>query len=226
VGEDKRSFFRNMLMGLGVGAVAAVTGAASSARAADGWAPAREPQDSWLDELGRRHRQVFDTISPEGVARALQFSYTFYAANRDGYGIEAKDLGVLLIFRAGSTALGFNDKIWAKYGGALARRYKLVDPTTKTAPIVNIYNAADKAALLPTNGLTLGALASMGGRFAICSVASRKLAAALAEDNGISADAVFSELESNTVQNARMVAAGIIAVNRAQEHHFSLCYTG
>ncbi len=226
MGEDKRSFFRNMLAGLGAGAVAAVTGPISPARAADGWVPTSEPQDSWLDGLGRRHRQVFDTISPEGVARALTFTYTFYAANRDVYGIEAADLGVLLILRAGSTAFGFNDKIWAKYSGSLAKRYKLEDPTTKSAPIVNIYDAADKAASLRTNGLTLSALAGMGGRFAICSVASRKLAAALAEDTGAAAGAVYAELEANIVQNARMVAAGVIAVNRAQEHHFSLCYTG
>jgi hypothetical protein len=222
MGKDKRAFIRNLFAGAGA---VVVTGSRAEAQGAKTWSPAREPQDSWLEEVGGRHRQLFDTISAEGVARALTFTYTFYAANKEGYGIEARDLGVVMIFRAGSTAFGFNDKIWSKYASGLANRYKLTDPVTKAAPVVNIYNAADKAALLPTNGLTLEALARMGGRFAICSVASRKLAAALASDMGGNADAIYAEMTANTVSNARMAPAGIIAVNRAQEHGYALCYT-
>ena len=222
--SDKREFVR--LAGLGLGAVtAAVANGASPAPAAEMRGPTSEPQDRWLDELGRRHRQVFDTISAEGVARALTFTHTFYAANQDAYGIDPRDLGVIMIFRAGSTAFGFNDKIWTKYSAPLARRYKVLDPTTKSAPVVNIYNAADKAVSLPTNGLTLDALGRMGGHFAVCAVASQKLAAALAEDTGGSRESVYAEFQSNLVPNARIVPAGIIAVNRAQEHGYALCYT-
>lgn len=222
--NDKRTLLRNILAGLGFGAITAAA-RTSPASALEQNSSVLEPQDRWLDELGRRHRQVFDTISSEGVARALTFTHTFYAANLDGYGIEPDELGVLMIFRAGSTAFGFNDNIWTKYSGPFAKRYKLLDPTTKSAPVVNIYNAADKAALLPTNGLTLDALGKLGGRFAICSVASRKLAEVVAEETGGSGDAIFAELCANIVQHARMVQAGIIAVNRAQEHNYALCYT-
>ena len=187
--------------------------------------PASEPQDAWLDQTGARHRQVFDTISPEGVARALTFTHTFYVANKDAYGLEPKDLAVLMILRAGSTGFGFNDKMWAKYFVGMAKRAKVIDPVTKDAPVINIYNAADRAKLLPTNGLTLEALAGMGGRFAICSVATRHLAKALATDTGGNADAIFAELAANTIVGARLAPAGIIAVNRAQEHHYALCYT-
>lgn len=224
--DDKRAFFRNMVGGLGIGALAVSLADSARAQATGNWSPAQEPQDRWLDEMGGRHRQVFDTITPEGVARALTFTYTFYAANKDAYGIEPKDLAVIMIFRAGSTPFGFKDTIWSKYSVALANRTKLLDPVTKSAAVVNIYNAADKTAALPTNGLTLDALAGMGAQFAICSVASKKLAAALAKDTGATAESVFAEMQANLVPNARMVPAGIIAVNRAQEHHFSLCYTG
>src|SRR4029077_195937 len=135
------------------------------------------------------------------------FTHTFYAANQDAYGIDPRDLGVIMIFRAGSTAFGFNDKIWTKYSAPLARRYKVLDPTTKSAPVVNIYNAADKVASLPTNGLTLDALGRMGGHFAVCAVASQKLAAALAEDTGGSRESVYAEFQSNLVPNARIVPA-------------------
>jgi len=222
--NDKRALLRNIMAGLGFGAVT-VASRTSPASALEKSSAVPEPQDRWLDELGRRHRQVFDTISSEGVARALTFAHTFYAANRDGYGIQPVELGVLMIFRAGSTAFGFNDNIWSKYSGPFAKRYKFLDPTTKSAPVVNIYNAADKAAFLPTNGLTFNALGNLGGRFAICSVASRKLADAVAEETGGSGDTIFAELRANIVQYARMVPAGIVAVNRAQEHNYALCYT-
>jgi len=206
------------------GAAAASSGA--GAQTASNWSPVLEPQDNWLDDTPARHRQVFDTISPDGVARALTFTHTFYAANKEAYGIEPKDLAVLMILRAGSTGFGFNDTFWSKYRAGLAKRTKVTDPVTKAAPAINIYNAADRASLLPTNGLTFDALARMGGRFAICSVASRKLAAALAEDMGGSTDAIYAEMAANMIANARMAPAGIVAVNRAQEHRYALCYAG
>jgi hypothetical protein len=223
---DKRAFFRQMLTGLGVGvASAAAIAHKSVAFAAEGPGPVSEAQDAWLDQLGRRHRQVFDTISPDGVARALTFTYTFYDASKDGYGIAPAELGVVMIFRSGSTAFGLNDHIWSKYGAAISKIYKFTDPTTKAAASVNVYNAADKAASLPTNGLTLDALAQMGGRFAVCAVASRKLANAVARETGGNGDAIFAEFQANLVGNARLVPAGIIAVNRAQERRYALCYT-
>jgi len=224
--DDKRAFFRKIVAGIGVGAVASSLGTRASAQGTGDWAPALEPQDRWLDEIGGRHRQVFDTITPDGVARALTFTYTFYAANKDAYAIEPKDLGVILILRSGSTPFGFNDKIWTRYNAGLANRTKVVDPKTQSAPLVNIYNAADRASLLPTNGLTLDALAGMGGHFAVCSVSAKKLATALAKETGETVDSIFTELQANTISNARMVPDGIVALNRAQEHHFSLCYTG
>lgn len=223
--DNKRTFVRNILGGLGIGTIAASVSAPAHGAGTSNWSPAQEPQDHWLDQIGGRHRQVFDTISPEGVARALTFTHSFYIANKDAYGIDSNDLGVLMIFRAGSTPFGFNDKIWLKYSIGLANRTKLVDPITKSAPVINIYNAAEKATSLPTNGLTLDVLAKMGGQFAICSVASKKLAAVLAKDTGESPESVFAEMQANTVANARMVPAGIVALNRAQEHRFSLCYT-
>jgi len=213
---------RSLFGAMGVGAIAATSGA--HAQTTHNWSPAMEPQDNWLDDTPARHRQVFDTISAEGVARALAFTHTFYAANKEAYGIEPKDLAVVMILRAGSTGFGFNDTIWSKYRAGLAKRYKVIDPVTKSEAAINIYNAADRASLLPTNGLTFDALARMGGRFAICSVASRKLAAALAADMGGSADAIYAEMTANIVTNARMAPAGIVAVNRAQEHHYALCY--
>jgi len=220
--NHKRAFMRGLFGVFGVAAASSGVQAQTSRT----WSPVLEPQDNWLDDTPARHRQVFDTISPDGVARALTFTYTFYAANKDGYGLEPRDLAVVWILRAGSTAFGFTDTFWSKYSAGLAKRYKVIDPVTKSDAAINIYNAADRANLLPTNGLTFDTLARMGGRFAICSVASRKLAVALAADMGGSADAIYADMMANMIASARMAPAGIVAVNRAQEHHYALCYAG
>jgi len=39
---------------------------------------------------------------------------------------------------------------------------------------------------------------------------------------GLKQDEVFEEMKANLLQNARLVPAGIVAINRAQERGFSL----
>ena len=142
--------------------------------------------------------------------------------NRSDYGLQNNDLAVVIIVRHRSTALGYNDAIWAKYGMALAARTRLEDPKSKLAPKTNIYNSGDYGNLLPNRGATLDSLAKQGVQLAVCSVATRALAGSIAEAVGGNVDAIFSELTANLVSNARMVAAGIVAVNRAQERGYSL----
>ena len=52
-------------------------------------------------------------------------------------------------------------------------------------------------------------------------MATRGIAGALADVAGGNADAIYNELVANIVTNARMVPAGIVAVNRAQERGYS-----
>ncbi|HUK34089.1 MAG TPA: hypothetical protein VLV86_09280, partial [Vicinamibacterales bacterium] len=58
--------------------------------------------------------------------------------------------------------------------------------------------------------------------FAVCQMATKFFAANLAQAAGGTADAVYNELVANLIPNSHMVAAGIVAVNRAQEHGFTL----
>jgi intracellular sulfur oxidation DsrE/DsrF family protein len=56
----------------------------------------------------------------------------------------------------------------------------------------------------------------------VCSVATRGLAGLIARAVSGNADTINSELIANLVPNARMVPAGIVAVNRAQERGYTL----
>jgi intracellular sulfur oxidation DsrE/DsrF family protein len=59
-------------------------------------------------------------------------------------------------------------------------------------------------------------------QLAVCATSTRGYAAAIAQATGGQANAIFEELAANLVPNSRLVPAGIVAVNRAQERGYSL----
>ena len=210
---------------LGSSAVAAQTPAPSTK-----WEPGHHAQDDWLDQLPGRHRLVFDTTQFDGFGGALLYANNFFLANQNGYGLGNPDLAVVLVVRHNSTVFAFNDAIWAKYGAPLSERGSLKDPVSKQAPTVNIYNAPALTAQLPSGGTTLDSLLKRGVHLAVCQMATRRLAGAIAQAKSGSAagsaDAIYNELTSNLVANSHMVPAGIVAVNRAQERGYSFANVG
>jgi intracellular sulfur oxidation DsrE/DsrF family protein len=174
------------------------------------WEPARHDKDNWMDELPGKHRLVIDTKSLDGFRDALLFASNFMLANRNDYGLQNQDLAVIVVARHISTACGYNDDMWAKYGASLAGQAPPAGAQAKEAPKAN------------PNAAALASLSNQGVQFAVCSMATRRLAGVIARAVGGNADAVNSELIANLVGNARMVPAGIVAVNRAQERGYSL----
>jgi intracellular sulfur oxidation DsrE/DsrF family protein len=187
------------------------------------WQPARHPQDDWYDQIPGKHRFAWDTTSFETLADAVQFAGNFYTANKSGYGLESTELAVVIVMRHKSAPFAYNDAMWAKYGATLAKRAEFTDPTTKEAPKVNYFTpvaaAAADAAARPRG---LAALIKLGVQFAICDLSTHAIAGLVARDNGITAEAAYKEITSNLIGNGRLVPAGIVAVNRAQERGYSI----
>jgi hypothetical protein len=181
----------------------------------------RHEQDDWMDKLGAKHRMVFDTTSPEGLGRALLFGTNFVNVNKDAYGVENSDVGLIIVVRHNSTPFAYNDAMWAKYGRAFAQRNGFNDPKTKEAPTVNLFNATGFGPGLPNNGITIDSLIKRGAHIGVCRLATRAYAGAAAAATGGEADKINEELIANIVTNAHMVPAGIVAVNRAQERGYS-----
>jgi intracellular sulfur oxidation DsrE/DsrF family protein len=188
---------------LGTRAVAQVRSAAPSP-----WSPARHEQDNWMDQLPGKHRMVLDTVSAEGFGEALLFANNFFVANRNDYGLANSDLAIIVIARHLSTGFGFNDAMWAKYGTQMASLSGLT-----TQPKTNPH---------ASGAWSLDSLARQGVQFAVCAMATRRIAGSVAQAVGGNADMINAELIANLVANARMVPAGIVAVNRAQERGYSL----
>jgi intracellular sulfur oxidation DsrE/DsrF family protein len=221
---------------IGIGAVLAGAGAmAESAAIAQAgpspgprWEPAMESADSWLDKPGTRHRLVIDTTSGEGGREGSGYAIHFIYANQAAYGLDGGQLGVVLVFRHGSTPYGFNNAMWAKYGKQLSSWIKA---DSKQASTINPLLAKPPPSPAPVKGMEwaaadpLTALAGKGVRFAVCGLATKGLAEDIAAKNG-NADAIDAELRANLVPGALMVPAGVVAVNRAQERGYTFGYTG
>ena len=189
------------------------------------WQPSRHATDDWLDQVPGKHRFFFDTTSPGAIAQAIAFATNYFTANKSGYGLEDADLAVVICVRHQSTAFAFNDAMWAKYGAPLAERANFTDPKTKQPPTVNVYNTSGYDTL-PNRGITVDALIKRGVHFAVCGLSTRANATFIAQKTGGKADDIFAELVAHLVGNAHLVPAGIVAVNRAQEHGYSLAYVG
>jgi len=178
------------------------------------WQPAREPKDDWYDQIPGKHRLFFDSVSPDGVGSSIHFADNFFTGNKNGYGLDAADVAVVICLRHRATQFAFNDTIWAKYGAALSAADKFVDPKTNQPPTVNVHRAG------------LDAHAKRNVHFAVCDLSTHRLAGAIARKHDADAEAVYKELTANAVGNAHFVAAGILAVNRAQEHGYAVSYSG
>ena len=125
-------------------------------------------------------------------------------------GVLAGPDGVLMI----DSQFAFTDAIWAKHGAALSESDKFVDPKTSQAPIVNVYRGG------------LDGHVKHGVHFAICDLATHRLASFIARKSEANADAIYKELTTNALGNGHFVAAGILAVNRAQERGYAVAYVG
>jgi len=212
-----RSARRRFLARLGFGSAAAGALLGSALPAAAQPAPStprRHAIDDWMDTLPTVHRTLFDATSVEGADDIRRYANNVFVGNKTGYGLESRDIGIIIILRHYATPFGYNDAIWAKYGSVFAGELKTADAKT---PAANPANAS---------GETLDSLSAQGVHFGVCQMATRRYAGMIARSSGGTADAVFEELGKNLVRNAHLTPAGIVAVGRAQERGFTFGYGG
>lgn len=213
---------RRLLTGVGAATAGLVVGqvdlgAQAPAPAASTFQPARHAQDAWMDQLPGKHRVILDTVSPDGAGQGIGYSGNWYNANRTGYQVENADVALILCLRHHATAYAFNNAMWAKYGKVFAERMGMKDVDPAKPPTSNPLNSGERPAL--------DGLVKRGAHFAICGLATRLYASSIAGDGGDSA-AIYKELESNTIANGHIMAAGVVAITRAQEYGYSLIYVG
>ena len=207
---------RLFLSQMGIAAAVAVPSAAAQSTtpppATGRFEPTRHMLDDWLDQVPSQHRCVFDTTTPDGVKSAAQFAGNFFMVNKNTYNVENNEIALVIVVRHQSTPFGYNDSIWAKYGAPISQQSGFLDPKTSMPPTANLYR---------TN---LESLIKQGARLAVCQLATRAYAGTIARATGGQTNAIFDELAANLLSNSQLVPAGIVAVNRAQEHGYTFVH--
>ena len=209
--NTRRSFFSRL--GAAVSLLSAGSAEASAQSPADRpgvWQPARDPKDDWFDQIPGKHRLFFDTLTDGGLREARGFANNYFDGSKNVYGLEASELAVIVCLRHSATPFAFTDPFWAKYGPVMAESLKLSDPTLKINP----------------HRAQLETLIKRGVHYAVCDMASHRYAGMIARKVDGNADAIYKEMTANVIGNVHFVAAGIVAVNRAQERGYSIAYTG
>jgi hypothetical protein len=220
---------RSVMSGLGIAAVGVALGSKPlSAQGAGGggrFQPARHQQDVWLDAVAGKHRIFIDASTPRGAGEAILYSNNLYEANKAGYSLAEPDIVVVACMRHFATPFAYNDAMWKKYGSVMSTMIEFTDPKTKGAPSTNLLNSGAYGMALPNLGSTIDSVVKRGTRFAVCDMATHFFAGQIAMATKANADAVYKELVANLIPNSHMVAAGVVAVNRAQEYGYSLLST-
>ncbi len=223
----RRSFLARLgagaaALGAAVAAGGATAGAQSAAAPAAPWQPARHAEDDWFEQPAAKHRVFFDTTTPDGFGEAIFFANNTFTGNRSGYGLTDADVAIVICARHQSTLFAYDEAMWAKYSGPFAERAKFSDPKTQHPATINVFQAAGYGAALNNNGVLLDAMLKRGVRLAVCGLSTRATASLIAQRTGGKVEDVIKELTEHLLPNARIVPAGIVAVNRAQERGYSI----
>jgi intracellular sulfur oxidation DsrE/DsrF family protein len=170
------------------------------------------PADAWLDELKGQHKNIFDCTSVENGGSGWTFARNFLTANTGPvYQLTDADVNAIVCVRHSASVYGFNDVVWTKY--TLGESQKVTEGGVPATKNPHASTAVD--------------LAKRGVIVAVCGMATTRIARTVAADAHMNVADVEADLRANLVTpTARVVAAGVIVTNRAQEKGFSYTYVG
>lgn len=179
-----------------------------------------------MDTVPGKHRTVIDCAAAGAAGTGVFYTNNIFTANRNGYQLTDADVAVIVVLRHEATTFAYNDAMWAKYGSVLGGLGKIVDPRTNQPPTVNPLNSRDFGPAMTNNGVTASAVTGRGAHFAICGMATNRIAGVIASAVKATPPEIYKELAANLLPNGHIVAAGVVAVNRAQERGYTMLSAG
>ena len=179
-----------------------------------GAATQQSPDESWLQGLAGKHKQILDVSTIRG-GTPLARTANYLDAYAEAYGTKDSDTHAIVGVHSAALALAFNDAMWAKY--ELGKRVGENDPRTQAPATRNIFASGAP--------ISIARLQERGVRFIACMRAIRRLSGELATAAN-PADQVRAELVANLLPGVTPVPALIVAVNRAQEAGLTYAYLG
>jgi len=221
---DEKSARRSLLTGLGTAVAAFALGSksASAQTPAARFQPARHEADAWMTTIPGKHRTIVDCATTSGAGEGILYANNLYVANASGYKLTDSDVAVIVCLRHFGTVFAYNDTIWGKYGKAMSDLVGFTDPKTKQAPSTNLLFSSEYGMQMPNFGNTIPAVVKRGTHFAICDMATNFISGQVAMATKMDPQATYKEFVANLIPNGHLVAAGVVAVNRAQEYGYTL----
>jgi hypothetical protein len=222
--ENDHPARRSMLSGIGAAIATFALGSSSAAAQtpARGFQPARHQQDEWLNRVPGKHRTFIDCATVAGAGEGMLYANNLYVANKNGYQLNETDVAVVVCLRHFATVFAYTDAIWGKYGKAMSDLVQFTDPKTKQAPTTNLLNSADYGMSMPNLGNSIPSVVKRGTHFAVCDMATHFISGQVAMAVKADPDALYKEFVANLIPNSHLVAAGVVATNRAQEYGYTL----
>lgn len=223
---DRRDFIGTLALSgvaLAVGACASTTSAAGTPTPSPMPPVTRDgPWDnSWLDQLTAKHKQVFD-ISAYEDGGGLFYAKNYFNAHRDAFGTVYPDVQAVLGIHGPAYPIVFSDAVWAKFH--LGKRGKIKDPRTRAWAVRNVLWQPREAEEMYE--YSVNALQARGAKFIFCNNVLRRLTRTLALETGTSFDAMRAELIAGLLPNVTVVPAMVVALGMAQEHGCAYVYAG
>jgi intracellular sulfur oxidation DsrE/DsrF family protein len=221
---DRRGFLGGVAA-LGVGAALPATDAMGRAFFAPPAPASPGPaSDEWLDKLKGKHRQLLDAPDPDG-GTLLRHARNYLDTWRDAYGVDEREVSVIVTLYARTTPLGLQDGMWEKYrlGSALS----ITDSTTN-APLVRNWFAHPRAGDPMGDGTPESSMEALQGRgvlFALCNNALKRWSARLEKDGLGSAADVHADLTAHALPGVVIVPDVLIATTKAHERGFAYART-
>lgn len=214
----RRAFMRSV----GVGAIAIAATAVGVRAGAEPLATIESPDEAWLARLTGKHRQYFDAVSAND-GWGLVFAANFLDMNMKAYNLKESDITTVVGLRHMSVPLAVNDAMWAKY--KLGEFFKITDKSTNAPATRNVFSRL-KPGDMPMPDAGVQELIARGVIFTACNVALTVISGMTASAAGLPPAGALQEWTANLIPGVVVVPAGVLAVNRAQEHNCTYCYAG
>jgi len=213
---------RAFMKSVGVGAITIAATAIGVRAGAEPLATTDAPDEAWLQRLNGKHRQYFDAISAND-GWGLVFAANYLDMNMKAYNLKQSDITTVVGLRHMSVPLALNDAMWHKY--KLGDFFKITDKSTHAPAARNVFSHL-KSGDLPMPDAGIQELMARGVIFTVCNMALTAMSGVTASAAGLPAAGALKEWTANLIPGVVVVPAGVLAVNRAQEHKCTYCFAG
>jgi hypothetical protein len=171
-----------------------------------------EPSSHWLDGLTAKHRQFFDSPSPNGGVPLVHLM-NYYDTYNKAFNVKDADIDAVLSFYGATTFYALNDAAWAKY--RLGEFLDTNDPTTGKPATANPWRTSPVVLGMSLPQASLESLHGRGATLILCNNALQVFSMLLAGKRGLEVGAVYQDLKANILPEVQLVPGMVVAIEQA-----------